>query len=387
VVERRAERRTELDLLLAHGRGAGWLAAVELGSPAIDSLLRCVVEDPRWDRQVESRDDYYASLWLVLDADPRRIVDALTTRDPDDVRLARDVLIQLAWRGHADALAAVVARVEAGAETDAELELVGGMAFAQQVYALAGRTIAPVELETRKPTLALDPDIDLEGLVAIARSTNDPRQPLAARQLGALGHAGLIAEAEAFLRSECGLPHAERSGHRQRRAWLAHLDALPAALTLERARSWFHAPWPLSLAGERILIRHAEPDDRPMLEQAGALALAEHAIYRLCSIIDALAGLEAPESIALLRTIHCTIDYSYARERVIEALLAHAERAEVQALLVESLWDCESGTRSLACEGVDPHASEARLQAIEVDAFERESVRAAARAALAGPGV
>lgn len=373
----------DLDRLLAHGRGAGWLAARELGSAAIELVLRCVIEDPRWDGQVESRDDYYASLLLALDADPQPIVDAISTREPDDAWLARNVLIQMAWRGHASALAALVERVRSGTETDEELELVASMPFAERVYALAGRTLAPVEPRVPRTPLALDPDVDTDRLVSIATSTNDPLQLLAARRLGELGHAALISEAEAFLRSECGLTLAQRSGHRQRRAWLSYLDALPPALTLVPARQWFHAEWPLSLAGERILIHHAEPDDRPMLEHAGGHALAERDRYRLCSIVDALAGLTAPESVELLIDVYCTIDYSYARERACEALLPHAQRPDVQALMRESLWDCESGTRSIACEGVDPRTADARLRVIEVDPFERASVRAAARAALA----
>ncbi len=374
---------TDLDALLAHGRGAGWIAARELGSRAIDSVLRCIVEDPRWDRQIESRDDYYASLLLALDADSRPIVDAISGRDLDDVWLARYVLIQLAWRGRADALAAVVERVRARAETYVELDDIGGWSFASQVYALAGRTLAPLEPSAPRPRLTLDPAFGIPELVAIATSTTDKRQLLAARRLGELGHAALMPEAEAFLRSESELPPPQRTNHRQRRTWLSYLDALPPALTLAPARQWFHADWPLSLAGERILIRHAEPDDRPMLDEAGALALAKHEIYRLCSILEALDRLAAPESIDLLREVYCTIDYSFARERACAALLPHAERPDVQALLFEGLWDCESGTRELACEGVDPRSARARLVALERDEHERRSVREAARAALA----
>jgi hypothetical protein len=376
----------ELERLLAHGRGAGWLMARELGAAAVDPLLRCIVEDRRWDSQFEQRDEYYATLWLALGADPRAIVEAIAGRDRHEVWLARCVLIQLAWRGQSDALAAVVERVQAGTESDTDLELVAGMPFATRVYALAGRELAPVEPPPPRPALELDPDLDIGRLVAIMTSPRDPLYMLAARRLGELGHAELLVDAEALLRSQ-SVSDRLHDGSRQRRAWLNFLDRLPPALSLPRAREWFHEAWPLSLAAERILARHAEPDDRPMLEDACALALAEHDVYRLCSILDALALLAAPESIELLREVHSTIDYSHARGLATFALLPHADRADVRALMFESLWDCEAATRASGCEGVEPVAARSRLQEIAGDEFERDWVRAAAREALADEGV
>ena len=63
---------------LQRGRGAGYLAALAAGSAAIDDVLRCVVEDPRVDRALESRGRYYGELMAHLDA-PVHDLDALQT--------------------------------------------------------------------------------------------------------------------------------------------------------------------------------------------------------------------------------------------------------------------------------------------------------------------
>jgi hypothetical protein len=40
---------------LASGRGRGWLAARDAGHLAVDDVVALVLEDPRWDRQIEDR--------------------------------------------------------------------------------------------------------------------------------------------------------------------------------------------------------------------------------------------------------------------------------------------------------------------------------------------
>lgn len=384
----------ELEGLLARGRGAGWLGALERGAVAPlatrELVLRQVIEDPRWDRQVESREEYYAGILLALGCEVGPLVEALVGRDEDQVWLIRGVLMQLAWRGHLGALAALVDRVRRGVDEDllGDFEHLAGAERAAQLAALAGRPFTP--LPPRPPPWR--PPLELiEGIDALAELVRGPTGPgpiprklQAARRLGALDHGDLLPDAEAFLRAECGLTLAQRHGrHVQRRAWLLYLEALPSARTLALARAWFDQPWPLSLAAEKILVRHAEPDDRPTLEAACARALAEHDTYRLCSTLEALDGLAAPESIALLVEVYDTTDYAWARERACAALLAHRDHADAQARLVEGLWDCESSTRALACEGVSASRRSERLRELADDPFEHEDVREAAARALA----
>ncbi len=48
--------------MLQRGRGAGWLRAVADVVAGRTALLECLHGDPRWDRQLESRSSYYATL-------------------------------------------------------------------------------------------------------------------------------------------------------------------------------------------------------------------------------------------------------------------------------------------------------------------------------------
>jgi hypothetical protein len=61
--------------MLRKGRGDGYRAALK--AQAVDDVIACVVEDPRWDRQVENRDDYYATLLIEIGADVQPIVDCI----------------------------------------------------------------------------------------------------------------------------------------------------------------------------------------------------------------------------------------------------------------------------------------------------------------------
>ena len=67
------------------------------------------------------------------------------------------------------------------------------------------------------------------------------------------------------------------------------------------------------------------------------------------------------------------------------ALVPHRSDPIAQALRVEALWDCEAESQELACDAVHvgPATSD-RLTEIAADECEEDSVRAAARLALAG---
>jgi hypothetical protein len=77
--------------------------------------------------------------------------------------------------------------------------------------------------------------------------------------------------------------------------------------------------------------------------------------------------------------------YSLARSRALVAIRPHANHQSVPALLVESLWDCESEAREIACAAVPltDLAAVRRLRAIGADVFEDAEVRRA----VAGRGL
>lgn len=377
----------DLDGLLARGRGAGALAALERGPACRDSVLRQVIEDPRWDRQVESRDEYYASLLLALGSDVGPLVEVLERSGPDEAWLVRGVLLQLAIRDHLGALAALVqaARNDPDDVMLGELAALAGPERARELAALAGRRFVPAQPGARPShALALEPCVRIDTLVELVRGRLDAgqaRRVRAAARLGTLDHPALLDEAEAFLRAELGdAPDAAR--HAQRHVWLRYLESLPAARTLARARAWFDEPWPLSLAGQAVLIRHARPSDRPQLEQACAEALRARAMYRLCATLEALVGVAQRETIPLLVEVHDEIEYARARHDALVVLFELREHPEAHARLVEGLWDCEASTRALACEGVRVESATARLHELASDPWQDDEVREAARLAL-----
>jgi len=110
---------------LQRGRGAGFLRALrEDASVVRPLLLDCVLHDPRWDRQVETRADYYAALIVhtqlpldPLDAHLRTLAET-NLHDPNDLALA--TLCALAARGYAPAVAIVRAYLDYGDSSNGE---------------------------------------------------------------------------------------------------------------------------------------------------------------------------------------------------------------------------------------------------------------------------
>ncbi|HEX8159100.1 MAG TPA: hypothetical protein VF526_17075 [Solirubrobacteraceae bacterium] len=91
---------------LQRGLGSGYLWALDAArSVAHALLLHCVFNDPRWDRQLDHRDDYYATLALDVELDASALESWLQESD-EDRETTHDVigmLGRMAVRGHADA--------------------------------------------------------------------------------------------------------------------------------------------------------------------------------------------------------------------------------------------------------------------------------------------
>lgn len=125
--------------LLRQARGAGFLAALEAGNGASADLLDCVLHDPRWDRQVEARDDYYARLLLATSADidvlRQRIAHEEDGSDEADFWLPIGVLAEMCRRGGPSAQGAMAEAVETGPRWRAcldALEAAGGVELLDQ---------------------------------------------------------------------------------------------------------------------------------------------------------------------------------------------------------------------------------------------------------------
>ncbi|MDP2712592.1 MAG: hypothetical protein Q8O56_15365 [Solirubrobacteraceae bacterium] len=92
---------------LQRGLGSGYLWALDADRAVGHALLlHCVFNDPRWDRQLDDRDDYHATLALDLRLPTSALELWLRDSDEDDPDTTGDVLGMLgrmAARGHADA--------------------------------------------------------------------------------------------------------------------------------------------------------------------------------------------------------------------------------------------------------------------------------------------
>jgi hypothetical protein len=149
--------------MLRSGRGDGYRAA--LNARAVDDAIACVVDDPRWDRQVENRDDYYATLLIQLNADVQPIVDfILGSSDQSDEStcwLPIGVLAQMALRGHSAAASALALCVRQGQRwrscLDA-LDAAGG-------EALVGSVVEAKHIEQLLITIGADKLADAAQLV------------------------------------------------------------------------------------------------------------------------------------------------------------------------------------------------------------------------------
>lgn len=104
--------------LLQRGRGAGYREAERNPAEAEELVFACVVEDPRWDRQLEERGSYYAGLLLHFEADLGPLQRHLKEDDPDEggsrIWLAFAVLEELGRRGRRDALSLLRGYAERG---------------------------------------------------------------------------------------------------------------------------------------------------------------------------------------------------------------------------------------------------------------------------------
>src|SRR3954469_4317928 len=92
---------------LQRGLVSGFLWARDADRAVSHALLvHCVFNDPRWDRQLDDRDDYHATLALDVQLHTGALELWLHDSDEDDTETTNDVLGMLgrmAVRGHADA--------------------------------------------------------------------------------------------------------------------------------------------------------------------------------------------------------------------------------------------------------------------------------------------
>lgn len=355
---------------LQRGRGTGYREA--LTTPGAESLvLRCVTHDPRWDRQVDERGDYYARLVVELGIPVHAIPFDL--EDPElTFGLTFDVLVALSRSGSTVAAATLhtyVTQVE-----EPEWWVIGHLW--REAGPLARRGLLELVLDR----------IDDQGLagavtlhedgpwcawsdhprVAAALATPEPQRPRSGcpdvsdrtnPELRALADAPSSRLRTAAFR-ELGrrsdvvlLDLAERSDLRNSAGVTASLagplkDLGAAALT--RARAWVGCDdeWLRGL-GREIIAAHGSPDDAPEVLAWFDEAAAEGAWCVTESLADGLARLDhQPAAPAIARAWEST-PHSLARRCYLPALIQLRPPA-LQGYVDEAADDCESDVRDLA---------------------------------------
>jgi hypothetical protein len=92
---------------LQRGLGAGYLWVLDADRAVAHALLlHCVFNDPRWDRQLDDRDDFHATLAIDVGLDTGALELWLRDSDEDDADTTSDVLGvlgRMAVRGNVDA--------------------------------------------------------------------------------------------------------------------------------------------------------------------------------------------------------------------------------------------------------------------------------------------
>lgn len=444
----RADPRTLLGRL-QRGTGRGALeAASACAATVCDLVLECVRHDPREDRQVESRADYYAKLLIGAGADGTAIEAILAEGTPPD--LAISVLGELFLRGDTTSERLLRTELESGPEWGSAVsalldERVDGPlpgvdeilcarwpddeALTEAIGYLAGEREPWLSWRASNPRIATliqraerkrpvrrqelpDPysgwsvermleeaDQQRVGGMSLAIRKRvvpadrerllvalDRKHPWRCR-LALFGLVGL-ADPETFPALR-GLAEEKPD---LRPVMLRHplyraIVAIPGRATLETARCWFHRPEPwLRRLGCGVLERHATAEDLARLTDAVPVALADGDSYRQCSITKALGRIGDPVAVPAVERVYHEAVYSWARADALEALTSVAPALAAERFAYESLWDCEYRTRSLACRvsRLDHPETRRRLDEMAGDRLEDDDLRKQAAGRLEG---
>lgn len=369
---------------LRRGRGTAARRAPQEPGTA-DAVYECVINDPRWDRQVDQRDGYLASLILHLDLPLEPIelhLNASDDKDVDSVELALQVLASLPLVGRRDA--AVVLRRYAleGTHWDAALEAIGSAGtmklpdlwdgLADDIVAAHGedriKAVAWYGSEPWKTWAESRPEI--RRILAVdERSRQQSHGPRThyrqlrqtitestteelIRRVAAGGPERRPALEELGNRGEqLVLDLAEDPGLRNSAGWI---PGMPQALhrlgtaALPRARVWLTGDGTLAELGVRVLAEHGDDSDVPALLSALRHDLDDG---NWCSAeipARGLGRLHARHAADDLAAAWDNTTHSLAREAFLDGLRG-CDPEIAEPFAEEGLWDCEPSVQQFAC--------------------------------------
>jgi len=404
---------------LQRGTGAGYLRALEAPvTQARELLFSCITEDPRWDRQLDSRADYYASLASSVGLDSAPLATYLRQAEAQDedapVDLTIETLGALGQRGDGAAVNALRDYLTWGASWDNAFQTLADCGSPDALTGLGqlvcdrfpdddeltwktydhepwhswGRphpriAAALDRAQAHRNTIRAQQSPDrflglmVSELFEHASSENwgallhTLRKSVTSADVSLLAshlrietpwHCKLALQGLGFLGSDEAFAFwkqfvEESVGLPQPLYGALHrmTQSAPQALARETGRAWFHDAEALRRSlAHRLLQRSATEDDTELLLGAVGPALKNGDMYRLCSLAEGLARIGASSAWPELAHAFVEAPYSYARGRIAKALIAGAPGRFGEELAPESLWDCEEVVRELASGIVNP---------------------------------
>jgi HEAT repeat protein len=411
---------------LQRGTGAGYLQALKAPQHSTQELLlQCITSDPRWDQQLDTRADYYASLAPQVGLASAPLAAYLRHAEEQDqdarIDLTLETLGVLGQRGDRSALAVLRDYLTWGASWDTALpsllkttspEALAGLdqeicnhypdddefmwlvddaepwltwsrTNSRLAAALERQRTRRAEFRSQRsvdpfPGLSLSelfaqvPPPSYGALFHAVRLKVTPQEiDLLASHLRvetpmlckmALHGLGVIGSEEAFALWK---PFVEANAGLP--PFWAALSRLARTASSPRARetglAWFtHATEHQQRLGEIILAHNATTEDLELLRSAVQPALAHGNMYRLCSIVEGLERIGSPHAWPELVLAFHEATYSYARADTARALIASNPHRFATELAPASLWDCEDQTREIACTVVNPELPETRTK-------------------------
>jgi hypothetical protein len=422
--------------LLQRGRGKGYRDALAIsGASAAAALVECVTNDPRTDRQIESRDEYYGRCAFAIDLDISPIETLLfaTTdhqdRDEDRTGLPLGTLGWMARLGRRDALVVVRRYIEVGwswewaigdlawptpVGLDGLDEVVSSRcnsieelarafpwrldavwaewkrinprfaeAFAlqrewrreQEERRRALRELSTEELLARREISVLrdrTSAADKQVLHEAARGDADQMRHDALKVLGWQRDMNVFDAAEAELRRNPDRDWPPNAGS------MALWDLMKVA-PIARVRGWLGENGrPGELALHMVALWPTE-GDAPLLRSALDDFADDDLLYGVCDVVDGLAKLRDRDAVPQLELIFAETTYSYLRHRAARALAA-ISTTFAEGLALECLWDCEEQTRTVGCATSSWTSSEARQRLAELaaDGLQARRIRSTA---------
>lgn len=355
---------------LQRGRGLGYRQA--LATPGADALvLACIAREPRWDRQTEERDEYYARLMVELGIPADGI--PLDVDDPDVLLgVAFGVLVELSRGGSTDAAVTLhryFMRVNepdwwvvdhlwheagpAGREGLAELVLdhIDDESLAAAVtlhedgpwraWEHLPRIAAALAEATPHEPWPGHPDVSdrtAQELHVLANAPSSHLRTAAFRELSRRGDPVLLDLAERpDLRNSVGVT-----------SFLGGPVVELGVAGLPRARAWLGSDddWLCSL-GRNLLAAHGGPDDAPQLLGWLDEAVATGEWCASEGLADGLARLGHTPAVPSIARAWELTPHSFARKHYLPALI-QLEPPDLEVYLDEAADDCESDVRMIA---------------------------------------